>query len=88
MTILPTTSGCTHLHRFFDFDRPCNCVISFEIAGRRYAIHGRTMNAWQIDGLGPVPTNASVQERIVTDASMTNRFKKIVNDAVDAVFFL
>jgi hypothetical protein len=58
------------------------------VAGRRYALHGRTMNAWQIDGVGATPTDAAARERIVTDSSMTARFKKIVNDDVDAVLFL
>jgi hypothetical protein len=76
------------LHRFFEFDAPGSCVVSFEVAGRRYALHGRTMNAWQIDGVGATPTDAAARERIVTDSSMTARFKKIVNDDVDAVLFL
>jgi hypothetical protein len=73
-------------HRFFEFDSPRNCVITFEIQGDRFALHSRTMKAWQITRSSDAfPHSGSV---VCDDTTLVNKFKRIVNDDVESVVFL
>jgi hypothetical protein len=70
-------------HHFFEFDAPRACAVSFEIGGTRYAVHGRSMKAWQVSVAAAegLPAGAFAS----TDPALTSRFAAITHDDVDAV---
>lgn len=73
------------LHKFFEFKRPRDCVVAFTVRGDHFAIHGRTMKAWQIKTM---PVLAQKTPHVTTDASLLYKLKEVVRADVESAVFL
>lgn len=72
------------MHKFFTFDAPRDVAVLFTVGDERYAVHSRTMRAWQVSAFKLPEAGPQVS----TDADLRTRLSRLIGEQVDHVAFV